>query len=245
MKVNEFASSDWRTICGWLFFVVCALLAGFVLGWCWRDRTGALANVSILSAMTAFGTVGTAVAAVAVPLYQNWDRRREQAIQSVQSEWDLSEEVHRMSAMTRQMTNALKDSWDAPSVVEINHLEAQLNIAKQSIADRLGRMLIGDLLYLLVDLQNEARRRQTLGLSIDGMAVGIKGKPGDDEVAQTLAQRGEACYSSSFRWMERVMTRFDALGMSAPGVIKASVRAKSRFNAVGEGRVVRKSQSAT
>lgn len=49
---------DWRLIFFWLAMVAAGGIAGFVGGWVWRDRTGALANVSILAALTAFGTVG-------------------------------------------------------------------------------------------------------------------------------------------------------------------------------------------
>jgi len=55
---------DWRLSGFWLAVVLAALIIGFTIGWLWRDRPGALANVSFLNVMTAIGTVGTALAAV-------------------------------------------------------------------------------------------------------------------------------------------------------------------------------------
>lgn len=41
-----------------------AMFVGFVLGWCWDKRPGALSNVSLLSLMTAVGTLGAVLIAV-------------------------------------------------------------------------------------------------------------------------------------------------------------------------------------
>ena len=56
---------DWRLTVFWVAVAVAMGIAGFVFGWCWRDRPGALASVSVLDAMTAVGTVG----ATSVALY--------------------------------------------------------------------------------------------------------------------------------------------------------------------------------
>lgn len=62
MQNNNFG--DWRLIVFWAVIAVAAGIAGFTLGWMWRDRPDALSGVSILSAMTAFGTVGAVVVAL-------------------------------------------------------------------------------------------------------------------------------------------------------------------------------------
>lgn len=62
MKDVEF--EDWRLTAFWIAVAAAAAIAGFVFGWCWRDRTGALADVSFLDALTAVGTVGATSAAL-------------------------------------------------------------------------------------------------------------------------------------------------------------------------------------
>jgi len=39
-------------------------LAGFVMGWGWRDRAGALGSIRLLDVLTAIGTVGATITAV-------------------------------------------------------------------------------------------------------------------------------------------------------------------------------------
>jgi hypothetical protein len=45
--------------------------AGCVAGWLWAIRPGVLAEIEWLQVMTAFGTVGAVIAAVALAVYQN------------------------------------------------------------------------------------------------------------------------------------------------------------------------------
>lgn len=61
--MEELKISDWRLQAFW--FICCAScgLAGFVLGWVWRDYDVAIARFPILNAMTALGTVGSVIAA--------------------------------------------------------------------------------------------------------------------------------------------------------------------------------------
>lgn len=63
MEENSNGFGDWRVTVFWLGIAAAAAIAGVVFGWEWRGRTGALADVSLLQVMTAFGTVGAVVAA--------------------------------------------------------------------------------------------------------------------------------------------------------------------------------------
>ncbi|WP_152528663.1 hypothetical protein [Bordetella trematum] len=63
---NTKFGEELRLHCFWVAACAASVISGFVAGWVWRDRPEALANVSVLSALTAFGTVG----AVAVALWQ-------------------------------------------------------------------------------------------------------------------------------------------------------------------------------
>ncbi|WP_407851068.1 hypothetical protein [Bordetella petrii] len=69
--MSEIKFNDWRLTCFWVAMTVAAAIFGFVAGWGWRDRPDALAGVSILSAMTAFGTVAAAAGAVCIAYWQH------------------------------------------------------------------------------------------------------------------------------------------------------------------------------
>lgn len=74
--MKEFKFGDWRLTIFWVGLALAAGIAGFVFGWSWRDRPGAWAKVSLLNAMTAFGTVGAVGAALW--LANRDSRRRDQ-----------------------------------------------------------------------------------------------------------------------------------------------------------------------
>ncbi len=83
MAMNEIKFQDWRLTVFWIAVAAGAAIAGFVFGWQWRDRPGALANVSLLNAMTAFGTVGAACGAVGIAYWQHRTNQRERLIRAV------------------------------------------------------------------------------------------------------------------------------------------------------------------
>lgn len=53
-------SSDGTLLAAMLIGIASGCVAGFVIGWLWRDRPGALANVSLISVLTVIGTVAAA-----------------------------------------------------------------------------------------------------------------------------------------------------------------------------------------
>lgn len=97
--VREVFSDDWRQTAFWLSVAIAMLIAGFALGWIWRDRPEALANVRILDVMTAIGTVGATIAAVGVALWQarhsaNREKERQEQVQR-----DQQDRNHRLAAL--------------------------------------------------------------------------------------------------------------------------------------------------
>lgn len=68
---------DWRLTVFWIAVAAATAIAGFVFGWSWRDRSGALANVSLLAALTAVGTVGALFAAIGIAGWQYRIQREE------------------------------------------------------------------------------------------------------------------------------------------------------------------------
>lgn len=87
------------------------LVVGFVLGWAWDKRPGALQGVSILDVMTAFGTVG----AVLVALYVSFGESRAKTLQR----------LSRSDLYRGMLVSGMAGVWD--SVVEIYNLIEALN----------------------------------------------------------------------------------------------------------------------
>lgn len=114
MKDVEFA--DWRLTIFWIAVSAAMAIAGFVFGWSWRDRGEALANVSLLAAVTAVGTVG----ATTVALYFGLSSQRK----------ELSDRKQKLSSVLILVETAAEEArW------VVNHLEAR--------ADRQVRESVG------------------------------------------------------------------------------------------------------
>lgn len=73
----------WRLNVFWFAVSIAALIAGFVFGWCWRDRPGALAEVRVLDVLTAIGTVGATCVALLLAMAEG-RRRKTDALRKAQ-----------------------------------------------------------------------------------------------------------------------------------------------------------------
>lgn len=62
-KIKKNQYGDWPIIGWWASIALACGIAGFVLGWLWDKRQGALAEVRILDVLVAAGTIGAALAA--------------------------------------------------------------------------------------------------------------------------------------------------------------------------------------
>lgn len=234
MKSSEYGG--WQMVVFWLAIAIAALIIGFSIGWAWRDVDDARATVDLaLQVMIAFGTVGAVIAAVAVPLYQNWDRRREQEHNQLLTDWALAEEMNRISARLKDIAKSLSDPSSLPSEAEIVHLQSQLGIAKQGMRDRVGRLIVDGLLSESVAIFDGANRRSALLKTAGSIGVAVfnsASRKATDDRARRLA----ALHEQTYRWMERVLAQFDAMGIPAPGVVKGSGEASIGVSASGEGR---------
>ena len=67
--MKETAYGSWRLVIFWVAVAAAAAIFGFVLGWIWGDRPEALRELQLLDAMTAFGTVGATISAVAIAIF--------------------------------------------------------------------------------------------------------------------------------------------------------------------------------
>ena len=80
--IEKKCSCERQMIAAFTAGAILALIIGFVLGWVWDKRVGALSNVSIISVLTAVGTCGAAGGAVWVAYAgQKW-RRQEEALRT-------------------------------------------------------------------------------------------------------------------------------------------------------------------
>lgn len=214
-----------------------ALFAGCVIGWWWGERPDILREFSWLATMTAFGMVGAVVAAIAVPLYQNWDRRREQRREQLKLEWALSEEVYRISSRLCEIGNALQSDPRPQSATEISYFQAQLSAAKAGTADRAGRILIDNLLREVVYLHDEVLRRNDGISNFTAAAAGFHRSPWPNSDTSKSIQRLPAHKEQALHWLERVIHSLEVAGVIVSSAFRISGKATVSFQASGEGRV--------
>ncbi|UAN03033.1 hypothetical protein [Achromobacter mucicolens] len=81
--MEDIKFENWRLTGFWIGATLASLIAGFVLGWGWRDRPGALASVSVLNVITALGTVGATFAAVGIASWQYRLQQKEKYVDAV------------------------------------------------------------------------------------------------------------------------------------------------------------------
>lgn len=140
--MNDIKFEDWSVTVFWAAVCIAALIAGFVFGWCWRDRSGALAQVSILNVMTAVGTVGAAISGVGIATFGYLQRKRDEldaATRYARSQADVLLSVHESLRLVLNMP--LKESFSDRSVSKIallQHLSGAMDKLKGLDAERLS-----------------------------------------------------------------------------------------------------------
>lgn len=125
MKKKE-CSCDNEMLTALIIGVGAGCLIGFVFGWLWRDRPGALANVSIVAVMTAVGTVGATFAAVFFGLSDQRNRKsvRNQRLTSVS--WLVDEAVQSAKWVSRHLKNISENKMKMEIPLAENELSAFL-----------------------------------------------------------------------------------------------------------------------
>jgi len=195
-----------------------ALASGFLLGWLWGTKPAGLADTDWLAVMTAVGTVGATVAAVAVPMYQNWERRREQRVNDLLVQWAIAEEVHRLSAKVRDAAESLFCLQTVPSLVGVQHLYSQLEISKQRTLDRFGALIIGDLLQLTTIILAEGERRVNMSRNAMTMSIGAGARLQGG--LRSELERADQLHESTYRWMDRILFQLKQLNFVPPFLVK-------------------------
>lgn len=191
--VREVFSEDWRQTAFWLSVAIAMLIAGFALGWIWRDRPEALANVRILDVMTAIGTVGATIAAVGVALWQarhsaNREKEKQERVQR-----DQQDRNHRLAALAAAA------------------LEPRLRM----IEDEIEFVLSGLQTYASIDIEPETFHELTnqlrsidLGVALEQLLL-IEALPDKcaDDIAAGLARLSHT-RASVVLWRDAMHNRF-------------------------------------
>lgn len=156
--MDEFKFKDWQLTAFWISATVAALLAGFVFGWCWRDRPGALARVSILDAMTAVGTVGATVSGVAIAAVGYSQRKREELKAAVRYSLSQADVLISANSYLKQ-TLALKEAAIIPALSPVSEeLVRPLTASQEKL-----QTLDADRLFLAFpDVGNDVYSAKTL-----------------------------------------------------------------------------------
>lgn len=102
--VREVLFDDWRQTASWTAASAACLLSGMALGWSWRDGPGSSESVKILEVMTALGTVGAAVSAVWVAI---WQARRYASLEKERIRREAEEITARNRRLARLAASAL------------------------------------------------------------------------------------------------------------------------------------------
>lgn len=225
---------DWRLQLFWTAMVIAAGLIGIVVGWSWRDISPS-ADLGVVANMLAgVGALAAATAAVIVPIYQSHGRRREQQEQQLMADRLVSEEVYRASYRLTEIAELARVKFDVPPVVELGHLQTQLNAAKHATADRAGRIIIEDLSYHAARLLDEASKRSS-GKYVRPIS---QTKPTLDTDVQRTIERLPALRDQAFDWMDRVVTLLEQRGKIRSSIVRGGGKASMAMHASGEGRKI-------
>ncbi|MGZ9893066.1 hypothetical protein ACXXNA_05860 [Bordetella bronchiseptica] len=190
--MEEIKFDDWRLTAFWAGMTVAAAIAGFVFGWSWRDRPGALETVSVLSAMTAIGTVGATVAAVWIAF------------------WQANQAAKRGEERRIQVGSEQRDRANRLAALAAAALEPRLKV----IEDDVEMVLIGLQLYSVTDIRPETFHHLSNQFSGIDLAVPmehlllIEALPSGcaDEIAAGVARLSKVRATMS-RWREAMFDR--------------------------------------
>lgn len=231
--INKTAARWWAEA---LCFISAALLSGMVVSY-WK--TDKVYGGQWWEAMTAFGTVGSVIAAIAIPFWQYAKQLKELRLVQLHTNWALAEETHRLSGRLCFLERVFQDSRGAFPQTELNHLHAQLETAKQTTSDRFGRLLVDELLHHVTALRALASQRaEALERARHGGTAIHLGKRGSEE-ADFIFGRIKELHQQTYNWMNMVLKGFRDLGVDAPGAVYGEGAASVRMHASGDGSVSR------
>ncbi|WP_241074984.1 hypothetical protein [Achromobacter insuavis] len=159
-------------------------------------------------AIAAIGTLAAVVVALAVPLWQSWDRRREQARAEAIEEWVALQGALRLFAEVRHSLDNWADSGDVPSPQYIQALIDDLVTAKSNVKSPGGGIVFNEFVGLARRLRKSA---DASARSPSGLMQGFDGKFEKIELAETM----RSCNQLQSVWGAEVMRQVIRTGAIA------------------------------
>lgn len=136
----------------WAMLVGAALtLGGLLLGLAFATKSDVLAEAKWWDLMTAFGTVGASVAAVAIPIWQNIDRRLEAKREAAKADWFLANEAVHATIRLRLCLYELSQNWILNNSLRIQEIGAALAALKARCIDDQGVILVAQAVRIAND----------------------------------------------------------------------------------------------
>lgn len=243
MKPTTF--EDWRDTALWAAIAIAALIIGFALGWSWRDRPGALTNVSLLNVMTAFGTVGAVVAALAVPMWQNFDRLREQKLALMMRNWTTAHIVYQIAGRASELLTKWA-AMERPSSSEFAALHTRLNTIQDRVDGVFEVSIISALASVVSNLEGITKKCENSALI---NATRAKASPVPTLIVQHITDDQFSDYLNEVEklkrqcedWMLRIRADADRVKVHIPGFVYGSGKAEMTMAGSAAG-VVRKEE---
>lgn len=196
----------------WRRGLVCGLVAGVVAGWIWTTIGGWVVATEAKhwwDIATAFGTVGAAVAAVCVPIWQNWIRRREKEQAEVLEEWAVVQDAIRLIGSLRELVIRWAASGEVPPASHFRTLNNDLSVVRSRTINHFGGLIVADVMKAASDIENAAAQSEK---SPSTLMQGLDGRYMLMDVDAYLKSR----YSQALVWMDSVRSRFQGLKMPMP-----------------------------
>lgn len=185
-------------------------LIGLALGFALATKVDMSAEAKWWDLMTAFGTVGAAMFAVAVPLWQNFERRKDDKAAVVKRNWAVAHTCYQICGQLQ----ALLEQWEAgdrPSSSEFSLLHTRL-IALQDRADGVfGGSIVSLLASMCANFEGMAQKAERSAAvraarqAQSGLAMMIVNGASSDVLLSGIADV-EALKRQCEDWMARVLS---------------------------------------
>lgn len=152
------------------------------------------------NAVAAIGTLAAVAVALAVPLWQSWDRRREQARAEALEEWVAMQGAFRLFDEVRHSLEDWANNLGVPSPQYIQALIDDLLAAKLSVKSPSGGIVFGEFAAVARRLRKSA---ESSARSPSALMQGLDGKFERVELAETMRN----CNQLQSVWAAEVMRR--------------------------------------
>lgn len=108
------------------------------------------------TAVGAIGTLAAVAVALAVPLWQNWDRRREKELSETLEEWAVLQETYRVVGEVRKV---LEDWTSTAKIASASYIQALIDdlvASKNSVKSPIGLQALNSVIGVARGLRAEA-----------------------------------------------------------------------------------------